>query len=200
MIRKYFLQSINICLMVVLMLLLFLGVKSTSILSKKEIIVVALSFIVLITIAVLSYLSKRNKVYNFGVFLTILANILFAFEIYSINNNYDYLKNVTSLKYEYKTYEVYVQKSNTTYSSIEKLNGKTIGLLKNNQNNVKEYLNNLVKIDYKEYNSVDELCEGIKNGDIQAFIIVEDKTNQLKNNKYINKIRVIYSNKIKKNI
>lgn len=198
--KKYLLQSLNICLMVVLMILLLIGVHNTKIISSKKCIFLLISFVVLITLTIALYLSKKNKPYNVGVFITILANILLAFEIYTINNNYDFLKNVTNKEYEYKTYEIYVQKSNTMYSSLEKLNGKKIGLLKNNQENIKDYINNIIEIDYEEYNTVDELCEGIKNGEIQAFIITQEKKQQLVDNKYINKIRVIYSNKIKKNI
>jgi len=198
--KKYLLQSLNICLMVVLMILLLIGVHNTKIISSKKCIFLLISFVVLITLTIALYLSKKNKPYNIGVFITILANILLAFEIYTINNNYDFLKNVTNKEYEYKTYEIYVQKSNTMYSSLEKLNGKKIGLLKNNQENIKDYINNIIEIDYEEYNTVDELCEGIKNGEIQAFIITQEKKQQLVDNKYINKIRVIYSNKIKKNI
>ncbi len=186
--------------MVVLMILLLIGVHNTKIISSKKCIFLLISFVVLITLTIALYLSKKNKPYNIGVFITILANILLAFEIYTINNNYDFLKNVTNKEYEYKTYEIYVQKSNTMYSSLEKLNGKKIGLLKNNQENIKDYINNIIEIDYEEYNTVDELCEGIKNGEIQAFIITQEKKQQLVDNKYINKIRVIYSNKIKKNI
>ena len=198
--KKYLLQSLNICLMVVLMILLLIGVHNTKIISSKKCIFLLISFVVLITLTIALYLSKKNKPYNIGVFITILANILLAFEIYTINNNYDFLKNVTNKEYEYKTYEIYVQKSNTMYSSLEKLNGKKIGLLKNNQENIKDYINNIIEIDYEEYNTVDELCEGIKNGEIQAFIITQEKKQQLVDNKYINKIRKIYLNKIKKNI
>ena len=200
MIKKYILQSINICLLIVLTLFLIIGLINVKMLNRTQNIIIITSLIALLVLSCKMYFSKKIKYYNAGAFLTLILNIILLFEIVTINNRYEYLQNLSSREYTYKTYEVYVQKSNTTYNNLNKLEGKRIGLLRDNDKNVINYLDNLVNINYFEYDDIESIYEGIRTGEIQAFIINSDSKDELIENKYSNKIRVIYTNKIKYNI
>ena len=65
-----------------------------------------------------------------------IFNITTLYNIDILNNNYDYISNIVTNEYLYKTYNVYVQKKNTKYNNIETLNNKKIGTLNSNSNNI----------------------------------------------------------------
>ena len=125
---------------------------------------------------------------------------MLAYQIMNLNNTYSYLSNILNKKYEYVTYNLYVQKANTKYNSVNKLENKKIGLLKTNKENIKSILNKKVKIEYIEYNNIDEISNGIKNGEIQGFIIDKETKEELNKNEISSKIRSIYENRVKKSI
>ena len=122
------------------------------------------------------------------------------YQVFNLNITYSYLTNIVNKKYEYVTYNVYVKKANTIYNNIAKLENKKIGILKTNKENIKNTINKEVRIEYVEYNNVDEIANGIKNGEIQAFIIDTSAKEELNNNEISSKIRSIYENKIKRSI
>ncbi len=198
MLKKYILGAINICLLVILFTILFFGLTKISIFSKKIETIILISFLIFIVISIGLYLSKKSTPYNIGAFLTLLLNIIFAFEIYSLNNTYSFIENIKSNKYIYPSYEVYVQKSNTKYNNLSKLKNKKLGMLKTNRDNIKEFINTKVKIEYIEYNNIDELCEGIQTGEVQAFIIEDTDKKELENHDSSIKYRVILETRIKK--
>lgn len=71
-------------------------------------------------------------------------------------------------------------------------------MLKNNNQNVKEYLNNKVEINYKIYDSLPEIINALEQGEIQSFIIDENTyNNQNVESNYKNKTRIISSDQIK---
>jgi len=196
--KKYLLQALNICVLLVLLVIFSYGLISIKLLNKKLTLTIIVSLIVFVIISILLYLSKKNTTYNIGAFLTLLLNIILAFEIYSLNNTYDYINNLRTNKYTYRNYEIYVQKSNTTYNKLNKLKNKNLGLLKTNKDNVKNLISEKIKINYKEYNNIDELCEGIRSGEVQAFIIEDTDKKELESHNLSNKFRVIYETRIKK--
>ena len=196
--KKYLLQALNICVLLVLLVIFSYGLISIKLLNKKLTLTIIVSLIVFVIISILLYLSKKNTTYNIGAFLTLLLNIILAFEIYSLNNTYDYINNLRTNKYTYRNYEIYVQKSNTTYNKLSKLKNKNLGLLKTNKDNVKNLISEKIKINYKEYNNIDELCEGIRSGEVQAFIIEDTDKKELESHNLSNKFRVIYETRIKK--
>jgi len=196
--KKYLLQALNICVLLVLLVIFSYGLISIKLLNKKLTLTIIVSLIVFVIISILLYLSKKNTTYNIGAFLTLLLNIILAFEIYSLNNTYDYINNLRTNKYTYRNYEIYVQKSNTTYNKLNKLKNKNLGLLKTNKDNVKNLISEKIKINYKEYNNIDELCEGIRSGEVQAFIIEDTDKKELESHDLSNKFRVIYETRIKK--
>ena len=198
--KKYFLSAISICLMVSLFIVMIIGIINSKLLNPLMTRIIIISFIILTIILIKLYLSKNHRRYNAGALITIVLNLVLAFQIIDMNNSYSYIENLVSNSYEYNTYELYVQKSNTTYSKIDKLKGKTIGLLENNRDNVIAYIDNLVDVKYRTYHNLDELFTAIKDGEIQAFIISDQNKNELEKNKNKSKIRMIYTNRIKKEL
>lgn len=198
--RKYILSAINICLMLSLFIILLIGIINIHLLTKNELLLFILGIIIYSILIISLYLSKNNKKYNIGVMLTIIINILVAFEISTLNKEYSYINNLINKEYNYRNYSIYVQKVNTKYSNLKKLEGKTIGLLINNRENVVSSLDSKIKIKYKTYRDLNELFEAIKNGEIQAFIISEKQNNEFKENENKNKVRKIYSNIIKESV
>ena len=185
--KKYILGALNICILFSLVIFTIIGITSIGFLSKVKNILL-ISTLVLISVILLAlYLSKNQKKYNAGVFITLLLNIVLLFNIVDMNKNYNFIENIVHKNYNYLTYNLYVQKSNTTYNNIYKLENKSIGLLNTNEINVEDQI----------YDNIDELREWIQSGEIQAFII--DSNVKKEDLKIINKVRIIYSNRIKTN-
>ena len=87
---------------------------------------------------------------------------------------------------------------NTKYSNLTKLNGKKIGMLEENSQNIILYLDKISNIEYKTYQTSDELISAFTNGEIQSIIINTEEYKNLNNNDNIkSKIVSIYTNKIK---
>ena len=195
--KKYTLAAILINIFTICFFLLLIGLINTQNINIIYIILIIISFIVTLFLIIKSYLSIKNSIYNIGIFYTILSIIILIYNISELNNKYSYIENIFKNEYTYPTYNIYVRKKNTMYNDISKLNGKKIGLLNENEEYVKEYLDQIGNINYSEYNTVDELVYAINNGEIQSFIISNDLNNYKKND-IKEKMRVIYSNKIKK--
>ena len=142
-----------------------------------------------------SYLSKKVILYNVGQFVCLIINIVLCYQVYITNNNYEFISNFITDKYVYNDYAVFVKKKTTTYSDIKKLNGKKIGLLSDNSENVRVFIEGLINIDFITYESLADIYDALDSGEIQSFIInVDDyEINETKEDEY----RVIYINKIK---
>ena len=193
--KKYILGALNICILIALIIFTIIGILSIGLFTKLNNIMLISALSVLVIILLSLYFSKKYKKYNVGVFITLLLNIILTFNIISLNREYGFIENLVHKNYNYVTYNLYVKKSNTTYNTIYKLENKKIGLLNDNEDNIKSQINKKIKVEYKIYYSIDELQEGIQNGEIQAFVIDSNiKKEDLKIN---NKLRIIYSNKIK---
>lgn len=195
--KKYILGALNICILIALIIFTIIGILSIGLFTKLNNILLISALSVLVIILLSLYFSKKYKKYNVGVFITLLLNIILSFNIISMNKEYGFIENLVHKNYNYVTYNLYVKKSNTTYNTIYKLENKKIGLLNDNEDNIQSQINKKIKVEYKIYYSIDELQEGIQNGEIQAFVIDSNiKKEDLKIN---NKLRIIYSNKIKTN-
>ena len=196
MIKKYILSSISIMLFIYLQILFLLGLSIIDLLSIPKIIIVSISTIVLTFIILKLYFSKKSKIYNTGVIITKILNIVSIYNIYNLNNEYKYIENIINKEYKYVTYNLYVQKKNTTYNELEKLSGKKTGLL-TNKNNITYHLNQKTNIECIKYKTIEDLANAINNGEIQSFILNESEYELLK--KYTDlssKTRIIYTNKI----
>ena len=194
--KKYILSSISIMSFIYLQILLLLGLSLINLLSFPYIILISLTTIIMTILILKLYFSKKVKIYNLGVILTLILNIISIYNIYNLNNEYKYIENIINKEYKYVTYNVYVQKKNTIYNELEKLSGKKIGLL-TNKNNINYHLNQKTNIECIKYKTVEELANAIDNGEIQSFILSENEYQLLeKYTNLTNKTRIIYTNKI----
>ena len=193
---KYILSSVSILLSIYLEIILLIGISFVGLLTLRSIIFLS-SFIVILTIVILQmYFSKIARIYNFGVFITFFINIVTLYNVYTLNNEYRYLDNIINNKFKYVTYNVYVQKKNTSYNELEKLDGKKIGLL-TNKDNISFHLNKKASIECVKFKNVEELAFSLENGEVQSVILNENEYYLLE--KYTNlsdKTRIIYTNKI----
>ena len=196
--KKYILGALNICIFMALIVLTIIGTTSIGLISKTNnmLLISALAIAAIILLSL--YFSKNHKKYNVGVFITLILNIVLVFNLVEMNKEYSFIENIVHKNYNYVTYNLYVKKSNTTYNNIYKLENKKIGLLNINQDNIESQINKKINVEYKIYENVESLQEGIQSGEIQAFII--DSSYDKNDLKISNKIRIIYSSKIKTNV
>ena len=200
MVKKYILSSISIMTLIYLQLILIFGISYIELLPKNKIILISITSIVLVLISLKLYFGKTAKIYNIGVILTILLNIITINYIHNLNTEYNYIENKITNDYKYVNYNIYVQKKNTIYSDINKLSGKKIGVLTNKEN-ISIHLNNKTDIECIKYKSIEEINTAISKGEIQSFIISDQEKELLKQCPELNnKTRIIYQNKIKDTI
>lgn len=199
MIKKYILASLNIYLLIITSLIYILGLITINIYPTSTNYIVTILLAIATTVTLVCYLNKKKSIYNLGIILTFIFNTITIYNIIELNTNYEYLNNIVTNKYEYKTYDVYVQKKNTKYNEIEKLSNKKIGMLKDNSTNICLLLNKKIEIECKYYDNLEELQNAIQNGEIQSFILSDNQKSKLqKSNLDIkNQTRIIYSTKIK---
>lgn len=198
--KKYILASLNIIIFIIFLVLLSIGLWQIKIFSNIKTILIIISLIITLAISIYLYFNKKIKLYNIGIFITFLLNIILLYNIIDLNYKYNYLSNTTNQKYQYLEYNIYVQKKNVIYSNIKKLNNKKIGTLNNNKN-ISQYLNKIINIECIEYNTIEELTYAIENGEIQSFIINEEEYNNIpEDNSIKDKVRIIYTSKIKNDL
>lgn len=196
--KKYILGSLNIYLYIILNIIYIIGIFLIDIFQPTEKILIISLFLVISSLSYICYINKKNIIYNSGILLTIIFNIITLYNINELNHNYDYLNNIITKEYSYKTYNVYVQKKNTKYSNIESLNTKKIGTLNSNSSNICLYITNTINIECISYNTLEDIEKAIQEGEIQSFIIEERIYNNLEDNRDIKKeTRSIYQTKIK---
>lgn len=196
--KKYILSSLNIYLLIISTIIYIIGLYTIGIYSTSQTILYTIISIILIIISFLCYINKLSLIYNGGVLITLLLNIVFFYNINNLNENYEYITNIVTKKYSYETYNVYVRKKNTKYSEIESLSNKKIGALNNNSQNTCLYIENLINIECISYDSIENIEKAINEGEIQSFILEEKAYKKLNNNLDIKKqTRPIYQTKIK---
>lgn len=198
--KKYILASHNIIIFIIFLILLSIGLWQIKIFSNIKTILIIIGLIITLAISIYLYFNKKIKLYNIGIFITFLLNIILLYNIIDLNYKYSYLSNTINQKYQYLEYNIYVQKKNVIYSNIKKLNNKKIGTLDNNKN-ISQYLNKIINIECIEYNTIEELTYAIENGEIQSFIINEEEYNNIpKDNSIKDKVRIIFTTKIKNDL
>ncbi len=198
--KKYILASLNIIIFIIFLILLSIGLWQIKIFSNIKTILIIIGLIITLAISIYLYFNKKIKLYNIGIFITFLLNIILLYNIIDLNYKYSYLSNTTNQKYQYLEYNIYVQKKNVIYSNIKKLNNKKIGTLDNNKN-ISQYLNKIINIECIEYNTIEELTYAIENGEIQSFIINEEEYNNIpEDNSIKDKVRIIFTTKIKNDL
>ncbi len=196
--KKFILNAILINICILSSIILFTGLILIKNLSNLRIISIFIIYLIITVLIIYCYLNKKNLIYNIGIIITIIITIISFYNINNLNKTYSYLENIFYKEYKYNTYDVYVNKKNTKYSNLTKLNGKKIGMLEENSQNIILYLDKISNIEYKTYQTSDELISAFTNGEIQSIIINTEEYKNLNNNDNIkSKIVSIYTNKIK---
>ena len=118
-----------------------------------------------------------------------------CFAIYNMQYTYDFVRNLNSNEYEYKTYYV-VTFNNGRNKSIYNINNKKVGLLKDNSTNIERSLN--IKLDnviYVVYEDANLLYKDFYNQETRAIIVNDNQYKYLKNNIEENSrdIKILYT-------
>lgn len=196
--KNYIFTSLGICILILLSLFSVYLYYSLE-LYDGFLIYIALALIIMIVLCIFLYFSRKSTLYNACTFLVILCNTILLYNIIDIEDRTCYVSNLITRKYNYETYELYVQNRNPKYNNISKLENKTIGLLNDNEIYVISYFRKVTSVNVKVYNSLEEIEEGISNGEIQGFIISNKNFNKSDCDiKY--KVKSVYHGKIKENL
>lgn len=142
-------------------------------------------FLMLVAISYNKYMS--------GKVFTIILVIGMSFAIYQMQYTYDFIRNLNSAMYEYKTYYV-VTFDNGSNKSIYNINNKKVGLLKDNCINIERKLSTkLNKVNYIEYEDMNSLFEDFYNQKFRAILVNENQYKYLENNIQNNhKVKILY--------
>ena len=104
-----------------------------------------------------------------------------GFAIYRIQYTYDFIRNLNSTIYEYKTYYV-VTFNNNQNKSIYNINNKKVGLYKDNTINIERKLNTkLDNINYIEYDDLNDMFNDFYNQNFRAVLVNENQYKYMKN-------------------
>lgn len=199
MIKKYILASLNIIIFFISLIIYIIGLLYIKPFTSLKSIIIIISLTAIFISSIILYFNKKIKLYNIGIFITFLLNIILIYNIIDLNIKYSYINNLFTNKYEYIEYTIYVQKKNVIYSDISKLNNKKIGTISNNKN-INAYLNNIINIECINYDNIDDLTYAIENGIVQSVILNKKEYESIPDNKEIkHKTRDIYTSKIKYN-
>jgi hypothetical protein len=143
-------------------------------------------FLMLVAISYNKYLS--------GKIFTLLITAVMCIGIYFMQYTYDFIRNLNSNVYEYKTY--YVVTFDTAINrSIYTINNKKVGLLKDNCINIERKLNTkLDKVHYIEYDNINDLYTDFYSSKFKAILVNENQYKYLKNNIHENSrnVKILY--------
>lgn len=132
-----------------------------------------------------------NK-YISGKILTILLSAGMIAAIYYMQYTYDFIRNLNTALYEYKTYYV-VTFDNGGNKSIYNINNKKVGLLKDNCTNIERKLNTKIEPVYIEYEDINELFNDFYDQNFRAILVNENQYKYLKNNIQNNRaVKILY--------
>lgn len=200
--KKTFIYGIlNIIILFLLNVIFLIGLYLTNT-NIKLTIIITLTLLLINIVACKSYISKSKILYNTSQFIIFIINIILFYQIININNNYNYIENIFSNKYQYNNYSLYILKKTPVYLNISNLNDKNIGILENNKENIQNIFKNEIKGTYKVYNNSEELIRNIKDGYIQSLIISDEEYENLilKNPEISYIIKNVYTIKVKDKI
>lgn len=163
-------------ILIVTFIILLIGLIRIHVFKSGTIIYICCILIFLMLVA-MSY----NK-YISGKIFTLLITAGMTVGIYYMQYTYDFIRNLNSNVYEYKTY--YVVAFDTTINrSIYTINNKKVGLLKENCINIERKLNTkLDKVNYIEYDDINNLFKDFYDSKFKAILVNENQYNYLKNN------------------
>ena len=182
--RHIFFNAVLILFFIVLLI----GLNRIEVISKGTIIYISIISIFLMGVAI-SY----NR-YLSGKLFTIVLCAIMGFAIYRMQYTYDFIRNLNSNIYEYKTYYV-VTFNNTQNKSIYNINNKKVGLYKENTINIERKLNTKIgNINYIEYDNLNEMFDDFYDQRFRAVLVNENQYKYMKN--YINEnsrdVKILY--------
>ncbi|MGN1371494.1 MAG: hypothetical protein ACI4XM_04400 [Candidatus Coprovivens sp.] len=179
-------------ILIITFITLLIGLIRINVFKTGTIVYISCIIIFLMIVAI-SY----NKYISGKIFTIIITAGMFV-GIYYMQYTYDYIRNLNSNIYEYKTY--YVVAFDTTINrSIYTINNKKVGLLKENCINIERKLNTkLDKVNYIEYENINDLFEDFYNSKFKAILVNENQYNYLKNKIEPNSrdIKILYEFKV----
>lgn len=165
----------NVALIITYIILL-IGLIRTNAFSKGFIIYISciIIFLIIVAASYTKYLS--GKIFS----ILILAAMILG--IYNIQYTYDFINNLNTNKYEYKTYYV-VTFNNGQNKSIYNINNKKVCLLKDNSKNIERKLNTkLDSVIYVIHEDPNKLYSDFYNTECRAIIVNENQYKYLTNN------------------
>ncbi len=175
-------------IIIVTFIILLIGLIRINVLQKGTIIYICsiVLFLMLVAISYNRYLS--------GKVFTLLITAGMCVGIYYMQYTYDFIRNLNTNVYEYKTYYV-VAFDTAVNRSIYTINNKKVGLLTENCVNIERKLNTkLDKVHYIEYDDMNKLFQDFYKSEFKAILVNENQYNYLKNNIEENsrKIKILY--------
>ncbi len=190
--KKFVLASIDILLYIVLSMILDIFMYTLYGYNLYLFIFIGIQVLIWL-LSIISYFSKHSIIYNIGIFIVFLVNIVSIYYIYNYNRDYSLIDAIVFNKYEYKDYYLYVKKG-TTYSSYKDLLDKNIGFMDENYDNVCKELSNKININCKKYYIFEDLMKELNDADIQGVVVTNlHSESNLINSDY----RKIYSFRVK---
>lgn len=179
-------------LIIVTFIIMLIGLIRINVLGKGTIIYICCIALFLMAVAI-SY----NRYISGKVFTLILTSMM-GFAIYQMQYTYDFIRNLNTNVYEYKTYYV-VTLDTSVNRSIYTINNKKVGLLKENCINIERKLNTkLDKVNYLEYDSINDLFRDFYDQKMRAVLINDNQYKYLTN--YIEEgsrgVKILYEFKV----
>ena len=168
-------------------IIMIIGLIRIKMYEASTIIYISCIVLFLMTVAI-SY----NKYISGKIFTTIIV-IGMILAIYKMQYTYDFIRNLNSSEYEYKTYYV-VTFDNGLNRSIYNINNKKVGLFKENCTNIERKLNTkLNKVKYLEYKDLNKLFDDFYDQEFRALIVNENQYKFLEN-KIVNnrQVKILY--------
>ena len=168
-------------------IIMIIGLIRIKMYEASTIIYISCIVLFLMTVAI-SY----NKYISGKIFTTIIV-IVMILAIYKMQYTYDFIRNLNSSEYEYKTYYV-VTFDNGLNRSIYNINNKKVGLFKENCTNIERKLNTkLNKVKYLEYEDLNKLFDDFYDQEFRALIVNENQYKFLEN-KIVNnrQVKILY--------
>lgn len=165
----------NVALIVTFVILL-IGLIRTNAFTKGTIIYISclVIFLMIVAIGYNRYLSGKV----FSIF--IIAGM--SFVIYNLQYTYDFINNLNSSQYEYKTYYV-VTFNNGQNKSIYNINNKKVCLLKDNSVNIERSLNTkLDSVNYVVHEDPNIFYQDFYNTNCRAIIVNQNQYKYMVNN------------------
>lgn len=153
----------------------------------------AITYICAIVLFLMSVAISYNK-YLSGKIFTLILTLGMGFAIYNMQYTYDFIRNLNSNLYEYKTYYV-VTFDNGSNKSIYSINNKKVGLLKDNCINIERMLDTkLDHVNYIEYDNINSLFDDFYNQKFRAILVNENQYKYLNNHIHKNskKVKILY--------